>query len=65
MVRFTQILGGSFRRRLISEIVRIQLESLFSPRPCTKINREKAKWQPPIFEPCLLIVTKRFTTLFK
>ena len=65
MGRLTQIMGGSFRLGLNSEVVPFQLKSLFSPRPCTKIDGEKAISQPPIFEPCVLIVMEGFTTLFR
>ena len=40
MGRLTQIMGGSFRRGLNSEVVPFLLKSLFSPRPCTKIKKQ-------------------------
>ena len=42
-----------------------QLDSLFSPRPCTKVMGRKARWQPPIFVSCLLIGPNGFTPLFR
>ena len=41
-----------------------QLDSLFSPRPCTKVMGKKARWQPPIFVSCLLIGPNGFNPLF-
>ena len=41
-----------------------QLDSLFSPRPCTKVMGKKARWQPPIFVSCLLIGQNGITPLF-
>ena len=42
-----------------------QLDSLFSPRPCTKVMGKKARWQPPIFVSCLLIGPNGLTPLFR
>ena len=42
-----------------------QLDSSFSPRPCTKVMEKKARWQPPIFVSCLLIGPNGLTPLFR
>ena len=41
MGQSTQIMGGSFRQGPNSAVVTFQLDSLFSPRPCTKVMGEK------------------------
>ena len=42
-----------------------QLDSLFSPHPCSKVMGKQARWQPPIFVSCLLIGPNGFTPLFR
>ena len=50
---------------LIQKWSHFQLDSLFSPRPCTKEIGKEARWQPPIFVSCLLIGPNGFTPLFR
>ena len=61
MDRSTQIMGGSFRQGLNSEVDTFSPRLDFQPSPLYKSNI----WLPPIFVSCLLIGPNGFTTLFR
>ena len=50
-----QIMGGSFRPGLHSEVVIFSTRPAFQPSSLYKIYGRKARWQPIIFVSCLLI----------
>ena len=53
MGRSTQIMGGSFRRGLNTDVVTFSTILAVQPSPLNKTNG--GKWQPLIFVSCLLI----------
>ena len=55
----TQIMGGSFRQGLNSEVVKFLTRLAVQPSPLYK----KAGWQPPIFVSSHLIGPNGFTSL--
>ena len=66
MGRSTQIMGGSFRQGLNSEVVTFLTKLAVQPSPLCKSNGEKkSRWQHPIFVSCLPIGPNSFTSLFR
>ena len=64
MGRSTQIMGGSFRRGLHSDVVTFSTCLAVQASPIFKSNGEKARWQPLIFVSCLLIGPNGLSPLF-
>ena len=62
--RSIQIMGGSFRRGLNSEVVTLSTRLAVQPSPLYKSNGRKARWQPPISVSSRLIGPKGSTPLF-
>ena len=65
MGRSTQIMGGSVRRGLNSEVVTFSTRLAGQPSPLYKSNGKKARLQPPIFVFSLLIGPNGYTPLFR
>ena len=59
-----EIMGGSVRRGLNSEVITFSTGLAVQSRPLYKSNWKKARWQPPIFTSGFLIVSNGFTPLF-
>ena len=65
MGRSTQIMGGSFRRGLNTDVVTFSTRLAVQPSPMYKSIGKRARWQPPVFVSCLLIAPQTDQALCK